>query len=298
MTNLFATPRHLAVAMVQCEAIDAVTADEVERNADALVEWIQWCARAFDGIDLIVFPECSLQGSHPEMPRSLYATVGDRITKRLSDACAQHQIWAVFNVLEKADASGKHAYNVSYLVNHEGKVVLKQKKINPFVPTETSKAGEMLSVCKGPKQSTIGIMTCYDGDFPEVGRTLAVLGANVLLRPSSYMEPYSEPWAFVNRARAYENMAYVIAVNRAGITNRYNWFGNSMAVGYDGKIISQGPIGTRWVSKVDIDPHEVDLVRQESRVHNHLFNLKHRGYVDAPEKGDERNPYPVYQDWK
>ena len=87
-------------------------------------------------------------------------------------------------------------------------------------------------------------------------------------------------------------MAYVIAVNRTGITNRYNWFGNSMAVGYDGKIISQGPIGTRWVSKVDIDPHEVDLVRQESKVHNHLFNLKHRGYVGTPVKGDERNPYP------
>ena len=105
-------------------------------------------------------------GIASEMPPSLYVTIGDRITNRLSDACAQHQVWAVFNVLEKADVSGEHAYNVSYLVNHEGEVVLKQKKINPFVPTENSRAGEALSVCKGPRESTIGIMTCYDGDFP------------------------------------------------------------------------------------------------------------------------------------
>lgn len=141
-------------------------------------------------------------------------------------------------------------------------------------------------------------MTCYDADFPEVARELAFQGANVLLRPSSYMEPYSEPWVFVNQARAYENLAYVVAVNRTGITNRYNWFGGSMAVGIDGKILTRAPHGTPWVTKVDLNPAEADLARKEAKVHNHLYNLKHRGYVGMPQGGDESNPYSVYTLWK
>ena len=140
-------------------------------------------------------------------------------------------------------------------------------------------------------------MTCYDGDFPEVARELSLQGANVLLRPSSYMEPYSEPWTYVNRTRAFENLAYVIAVNRVGITYQYNWFGGSMAVDYTGKILTQAPYGIPWATKVDIDPRLAETARKEFRTHNHLYNLKHRGYSGLPPEGDQRNVYSVYRDW-
>lgn len=298
MTNLYASEQYLAVALMQTEALDCRSNADVSANVDSLCAGVQWAARAYPGIDLVVFPESSTQGAPPQKDPRLYLDIPGPLIQRLLDACAAERVWALFNVLERREGPDSKPFNSTILVNAKGKIVLTQHKINPFVPTEDSWPGSEISVCPGPKGAVFGIMTCYDGDFPEVARDLAAQGANVLLRPSSYMEPYSEPWSFVNRARAYENLAYVIAVNRFGITHKYNWFGGSMAVDYLGRILAQAPLGVRWTTKVDIDPRLADRARAEFKTHNHLHNLKHRGYAGRGPDGDQSNVYGVYRNWK
>jgi predicted amidohydrolase len=298
MTNLYASEQDLAVALMQTEALDCRSNADVSANVDSLCAGVQWAARAYPGIDLVVFPESSTQGAPPQKDPRLYLDIPSPLIQRLLDACAAEGVWALFNVLERREGPDSKPFNSTILVNAKGKIVLTQHKINPFVPTEDSWPGSEICVCPGPKGAVFGVMTCYDGDFPEVARDLAAQGANVLLRPSSYMEPYSEPWSFVNRARAYENLAYVIAVNRFGITHKYNWFGGSMAVDYLGRILAQAPLGVRWTTKVDIDPRLADRARAEFKTHNHLHNLKHRGYAGRGPDGDQSNVYGVYRNWK
>ncbi len=298
MTNLYASDHELAVALMQTEALDCRSEADVMMNVDGLCRAVEWAARAYPGLDLAVFPESCIQGAPPEPHPGLFLDLGGGAVQKLQEVCASQNIWALFNLLEKNARPGLKPFNTTILINASGAIALKQHKINPFVPTEDSFPGEVISTCKGPKGSCLGVMTCYDGDFPEVARDLSCQGANVLLRPSSYMEPYSEPWTFVNKARAYENLAYVIAVNRVGMTHRYNWFGGSMAVDFMGKVLAQAPLGVRWATKVDIDPGLAERARREFTTHNHLHNLKHRGYAGLQPEGDRRNPYRVYTEWR
>jgi predicted amidohydrolase len=298
VTNLYASEHELAVALMQTEALDCRSEGDIAKNVDALCESVAWAARAFPDIDLVVFPESCVQGAPPESDPRLFVDLAGPLVQRLQESCAAYKVWAVFNLLERNDRSKVKPFNTTIIVNPEGAIVLKQHKVNPFVPTEDSLPGDEMYICTGPKGARLGVMTCYDGDFPEAARELALLGANVLLRPSSYMEPYSDPWCFVNRARAYENLAYVVAVNRVGVTHRYNWFGGSMAVDYLGRVLIQAPLGIRWATKVDFDPNLADRARKEFKTHNHLFNLTHRGYAGLPPDGDRRNIYRAYKEWR
>ena len=65
----------------------------------------------------------------------------------------------------------------------------------------------------------LGVATCYDWLFPEAIRQLALAGAEVLIRVSAYMDPWGATppmdwWTLVNRCRALENLAYVVAANQ------------------------------------------------------------------------------------
>ncbi len=297
MSTVFQTSSALGVVLIQCAAVDCVNEDDVVKNVRALAENMERSARAYPGADLIVFPECSTQGAHPSPDTSIYFDIPSEHTEVLSLKCRELGVWAVFNFLEKSPMPDR-AFNTTVLVNDHGEIALKQRKVNPFVPLEGAIPGEGLAVSEGPKQSVFGIMTCYDGDIPEVARELASLGANVLLRPSCYMEPYSEPWVFVNQARSYENLAYNVAVNRIGTSHVFTWFGSSMVTDYTGRILHQAPRGVEWMTKVDIYPALANEARKEYRTCNHLYNVKHRGYVGLPPEGDQRNIYSFYSTWR
>jgi len=199
----------------------------------------------------------------------------------------------MFNILESDD--GK-IYNTSLLVDDKGEIAIKYRKVNTFAPLERNHPGDKFTVCQGPKGAVFGLMTCYDGDFPEVGRELALLGANVFLRPTSYMEPHSLQWEFTNRARAYENLAYVVACNRTGNSELFTWFGASEVVDYNGRVIAKMPASGEWMTKVTIYPELASQARKERKECNHLYNLFHRGNGSDNPLGLVQNPYTKTQE--
>ena len=97
----------------------------------------------------------------------------------------------------------------------------------------------------------IGCAICYDWLFPEAMRQLAANGAEVLIRVSAYMHPWGATppmdwWTVVNRCRAIENTAYVVAANQGASLKHYppySWPGGSMVVDYDGRILAQASAG-------------------------------------------------------
>src|SRR5262249_21903189 len=132
--------------------------------------------------------------------------------------------------------------------------------------------------------------------FPEAIRQLALQGAEVLVRVSAYMDPWGATppmdwWTVVNRCRALENIAYVVAANQGARADYYppfSWPGGSMIVDYDGWLIAQadpGPGEKIVVGPVDI--HALRVERERRRGHHLLAHLRMEAYA-----GYRRSLYP------
>jgi predicted amidohydrolase len=135
----------------------------------------------------------------------------------------------------------------------------------------------------------LGVAICYDWLFPEAIRQIALRGAEVLMRVSAYMDPWGATppmdwWTIVNRCRALENMAYVVAANQAASLENYppfSWPGGSMIVDYDGRILAQADPGP--CEKIVVGPIDLDALRAERdrrSGHHMLAHLRMEAYTE------------------
>src|SRR5207237_2415369 len=100
-------------------------------------------------------------------------------------------------------------------------------------------------------------------------RQLAANGAEVLIRVSAYMDPWgaTEPmawWTVINRARAIENLAFVVAANQGASLKHYppySWPGGSQLVDDDGRLLAQASLGTG--ERIDIAPIDTSALPHE-----------------------------------
>ena len=99
----------------------------------------------------------------------------------------------------------------------------------------------------------IGLIICFDGDYPELARIEAVLGAEVICRPSALLRS-ADIWELTNRARAYDNHVFVVGANATGIDPAgVIYFGNSMIVTPIAEVVARAASHEGWVS-ARLDP--------------------------------------------
>jgi len=293
----------LMVAGVNYPAPTINSLGEVLKNCEKIAAYIQGTKTAYPGLDLIAFPEYSTQSlTFKPIWRQLVTTIPGPETDILSRACRESKVWGVFSIFERNEDPKKNPYNTATIIDDQGKIAMVYRKVNPWVPLEHWYPGSSVPVCKGPKGSTLGAFICYDGQFPEVTREAAMKGADLLIRISAYMHPYGDQWNIVNRVRACENMAYVVASCMAGRDEYYSYCGNSMVVNYDGRIISEASRGPGEVITGHIYPQLVKRAQKEWASENHLYNITHRGYTAYRESGEKRDgaaecPYDFYKNW-
>lgn len=84
-----------------------------------------------------------------------------------------------------------------------------------------------------------GVAICYDLRFPELFTAMAAKGAKIIYLPAEWPEARGENWRLLLQARALENQIFICAVNCAGTFKGQDFFGHSMLVGPDGKIIAE-----------------------------------------------------------
>ena len=289
----------MSVVMVQFSPEAATTKDTVDRNIKKIEEYVVRATNGFPGVDLIVFPEYSTHGFGFD-PYATHLKLAESIpgesTEKFGAIAKKYKTWLCVSIVEKNADPEKKPYNSMVLVNSEGKVAMKYRKMMPWCPKEPWTPGETMNVCEGPKNSKIAMMLCSDMDYPETGREAAWKGANVILRPAKYMYPWDHIWDITNQVRAYENMCYVVSVNHTGQDNSYSYFGRSMVTDYDGNILCK--MGdNEGMTKVDILPKEVEAIRKDRISNNYLYGLKHRGFTGVPPHGFRENPFTVYSEW-
>ena len=202
--------------------------------------------------------------------------------------------------LERDDRFGAAVFNTTCLIGPEG-LLTRYRKVNPWIPWEVHASphdiagypDEPFPVARTPI-GNLGAAICYDWLFPETMRQLCANGAEILIRISAYMDPWGATppmdwWTVINRARAIENTAYVVAANQAASMSNYppfSWPGGSMLVDYDGRILAQadpGPFEKVVVATIDLEA--LRATRERRRGHDFLGHLRTEAYPAYGRKG-------------
>src|SRR3954471_4754975 len=252
----------------------------------------------FAPVRLVVFPEfghaAPVYPTAEELHDRLAVPIPHEHTDRYHRKAREHGIYIqTGSFLERDNRYPGHVFNTTCLIGPDG-LLTRYRKVHPWVPWEVHTSphdlpgyGEPLFPVAETEIGWLGAATCYDWLFPEAVRQLALGGAEVLLRVSAYMDPWgatppTDWWTLVNRCRAVENLAYVVAANQGARAEHYppfTWPGGSMIVDYDGRVLAQADPGPG--EKIVFGPVDVAALRVERerrRGHHMLAHLRTEAY--------------------
>jgi predicted amidohydrolase len=298
-------------AACQLDMPNPAKRDEIAGRVERMLEMIDQAVVGYEpffDVRLVVFPEFAhaapIYPTVDELLDTLAVPIPNEHTQRYQEKAKQLGIYIQTGTFLEMDSHWPgHVFNTTCLVGPNG-IVSKYRKVHTWTPWEVHTSPHDLAGYDEPmfpvadtEIGKIGTAICYDWLFPEAIRQLSLAGAELLIRVSAYMDPWgtTQPldwWTIINRVRALENMAYVVAANQAASLQNYppfSWPGGSMIVDYDGRVLAQAEPGTG--EKIVVGP--VDLAalraeRQRRRGHQLLAHLRTEAYP-----GYEQPIYPA-----
>ncbi len=255
----------------------SITPNEVQANVDKGVEWLKKAVSEY-AAELIVFPETVTTGYETGLTaEGLWDLVDEapgKITEKIQKTAQELGVFVVWPSYRRGDDRGI-VYNSAILIGPDGEIVGIYDKTHP-APWERTDGGGWAAV--GTRADVfetplgnIGMIICYDGDFPELSRLLAVKGADIIVRASALQRSY-DIWYITNCARAYDNHVYVLASNLVGTDACGNYgFGHSMIVTPIAWRLAQAR-GTQEIIAAKLDPDPLRYITWGS---NSLQNFDH-----------------------
>ena len=169
------------------------------------------------------------------------------------------------SILEKA--SGAFAYNTSVFIDQKGQIAAKYRKIHLFdarIGDRIIKEADCFRAGRTPVTTKVdefrmGRSICYDLRFPDLYQGYARKGADILAVPSCFTRKTGEAhWEALLRARAIENLSYVLAPNQVGTDSRgMHAYGHSMIISPWGEVIARGSAEGQEIVWGDINMEEV-----------------------------------------
>jgi len=213
--------------------IAAVQMDpKITKNSDNLNKILaETEVAASNGADLIVFPECALTGyvfASREEAIPFMETIPGPSTDKLAVCCQKLGVHVVFGLLEmEADK----CFNAAVLVGPSGLVGKYRKNHLPFLGIDrfVDPGDKPFQVYQTPI-GNIGLHICYDCNFPESARIMALLGADILALPTNWPQGRGKVAKYVVVSRAYENKVHLVAVDRVGSEQGAKFIGLSKIV--------------------------------------------------------------------
>jgi predicted amidohydrolase len=248
-------PTCCSLALAQLQAVPC------QKEANLRRAEVTMADAAERGASAIVFPEMFLSGYVWEPAGELAEPKEGPSIRTLRRLAKQYRLLTVCGFPERNGS--RQPYNSSCVINPDGEVVGWHRKVHLFRDEQRYfSAGDRFDVCQtslGP----IGVLICYDLEFPESARLLALRGARLVVVPTACMEPYREYQAVYARARAMENGVFVAVTNTIGSDGKYSYFGESAAIDPCGNVLCLAK-STEEVPVVKIDFSSVPWVRKSS----------------------------------
>lgn len=230
------TKAQLHIALIQAN----IEIGNVNANMNQMLGMMEKAVSAETKPDVIVLPEMWNTGYALDQIQELADPMGQETSTMLSDFARKHRIQVVGGSV--AERIEDDIYNSMYVFNRNGEQVAKYSKIHLFRLMDEEKhlqAGQH-TVTFDLDEIKAGASICYDIRFPELSRTLALGGAQVLFVPAEWPHPRLHHWRTLLMARAIENQMYVVACNRVGTSGDTNFFGHSMVIDPWGEVIAEG----------------------------------------------------------
>lgn len=204
----------------------------------------------FPWVQMVVFSELAAFGASPEYAQPLPGPAEEKFCAMAAD----HKIWLIPGSL--FESAGDRIYNTASVIDPAGRVVGRYRKMFPFRPFENHvESGSEFLVWDIPQVGRFGLLICYDMWFPETSRTLAAMGAEVIIHPTLTDTIDRDVELAIARSTAAVNQCYFFDVNGAGAGG----VGRSIIVGPSGYVIHEAR-GYEEIIPVEIN---LDRVRRE-----------------------------------
>ncbi|MCA1782939.1 MAG: carbon-nitrogen hydrolase family protein [Dermatophilaceae bacterium] len=256
-----------AAAVQVAPRSEPLSPESITANIAHAIDWTRRCHEA-TGAELIVLPESVTTGFTPgctpedlwdlvtELPASGEAT--HTLVADFADVARELGVLLCVGTYERGPERGI-VYNSSVLIDRDGTILGVYRKTHPFCSEAVSGGGwvtpgDTVTVCD-TDLGRIGMIICFDGDYPELSRIQAVQGAEIICRPSALLRS-ADIWELTSRARAYDNHVYVVGANATGTDAAgVHYFGNSHIVTPIAHIAAKAASHEGWVS-TRLDPEQ------------------------------------------
>lgn len=275
MGNLF------GIATVQMQVVPWNQEDTVARMEQRLC----YVRRTFPSVSLVCFSELCAHGVDSVNPLPAGHTwdgdaeaIPGPLTERFAEMACRYRVWLQpGSIYERA---GDAVYNTALVFSPEGELVARYRKLFPWRPWEETASGDEFCVFDIPDVGCFGLCICYDAWFPEVVRTLAWMGAEVILHPNLTSTSDRETELVIERANAIFNQCYMVTTN---VTSPAG-FGRSLIVDPNGRVLHQAGSGEEILTEI----LDLDLVRRVREfgtlgVNQHLKQMR-----------DFNGEFPIY----
>ncbi|MER5802032.1 carbon-nitrogen hydrolase family protein [Streptomyces mirabilis] len=205
------------------------------------------------GAGLVAAPEMFLTGYAigDDIARLAEPADGDS-ADAVAEIATRHGVAVVYGYPER---EGETVYNSAQLISADGTRLANYRKTHLFGCFERDHftPGEQPVVQADLNGLRVGLMICYDVEFPENVRAHALAGTDLLVVPTAQMHPFQFVAESVVPVRAFENQMYVAYVNRVGPEGEFEFVGLSTLAGPDGIARTRAGRGEELVL-ADADP--------------------------------------------
>lgn len=258
------TPKNFKLALVQMKVVGGDRKANLD-HARAMID-----EAAANQADVILLPEAmDLGWTDPSALTEAQPIPDGQTSQLLISLAKKHQVFICSGLIEKADDK---VYNSAIMINPKGEIILSHRKINELdIGHPYYELGQKLNVCETPF-GTFGLLICADANTENqvLTRSLAYMGADVILSPSSWAvppdhdnvkDPYGSLWENAYMPVAKDFAIWIASSSNVGLMTagpwkNWNGIGCSMVVNHKGELVTKGPYGAEadTIIYVDINP--------------------------------------------
>ena len=252
-------------------------------NLDNIISKINVAAGT--GAQLIVFPECALSGyifSSLDEAIPYMETIPGPFTEELIAQAKKLNVYIAAGMLE---IDGDKHYNSSVLIGPEGLIGKYRKMHLPYLGIDKFiDKGDLGFKVYNTAIGNIGMHICYDCNFPECARVMALMGADILVLPTNWPESRQRVANHVVLCRAYENKVNFIAVNRIGNERNARFIGLSRIIDTKGDIVAASNDDSEQILYADIsllEAREKQMILKNREFEMNFFADRRPEYYGA-----------------
>jgi predicted amidohydrolase len=248
--------QELRIALAQLAIIDGDKARNLRKIEEAVEQ--AW----HESANLLILPELALTGSASEQEMKLLAEPQGGVSQQAIQAMQKRFPVAIVYSFPESTANDE-LYITTCFLDKTGEPLAYYRKTHLFTEEKSVFSPGEEFVHFEVAGIHVGLLTCYDIEFPEPARSLALAGVQLLIVNSANMSPYEQLHRTFITARALENQFFVVYCNRVGSNERYTYSGQSAVIDPMGEVLMACEDGVEVTKVVQISLQSISQAKRD-----------------------------------